>query len=515
MTNTLRHRFYLIIGVFLFLPILLLPTLNIAAAADFYLSNPGIELRRLQICENCGKKLVVTSIAPGAAVRCPHCQRVQRRLPDDELIIKVYQICPSCSLRLDVSGLKPMEAFKCGSCNFEQRVLPEAVYQPPSNAGVGKIPAEKTIEPTDRLLPPKTREIEEPVIPGLNAPEGSTKDDFNIEIDESEPKTSSSTPSPTRKNTSNSADTDPVAKDTDTSGAYLDLPQMDNDIEGSVSILVNGESIFESEIMRSVLSKLELHQTTSDKPLTAKDKANLYTSLRIEAENELIDEKLILQEAVKEGLLNTSEALPASISNSSTMGSTQQLNLEYYQNELAQKHAKSFTMPSNGDLLIYYNKNILEYSHPDQVVLDSIVIYNDRSNRRDRRSANIISRDIKSKLDRGVDFTLIASRYSEGPFHKEGGRIRRVDGELIPTNFLIKPLRKYQYSLKSGDMFGPLELPTCNLFIQVADVKKGKAKPFDIVKAEVEKAVTQDSMDREFNKWLASIRRAAVIEYTK
>ena len=152
MSKTSKIFFFIVASVLFFSQnvITLSPAAN---AADFQLSNPGIELRRLQICENCSEPLVVTSIAPGAAVRCPKCQRVQRRLPDSELIVKVYQICPSCSQRLDVSNLEPMEAFRCGACNFEQRVLPEAVYNPPSNSGKGKIPAKKIINPSARLLP--------------------------------------------------------------------------------------------------------------------------------------------------------------------------------------------------------------------------------------------------------------------------------------------------------------------------------------------------------------------------
>ena len=156
-------------------------------AADFQLSDPGIELRKIQICKHCSKPLIVTSIAPGAAVRCPHCQHVQRRLPDSELQTKVYQICPSCSCRLDVSGMKPLEAFKCGSCGFEQRVLPEAVYLPPSDAGTGSIPAQKTILAAPKLTLPPKKQLPEPVVPGLNAKGSPVAPEFSIEIEKKIP----------------------------------------------------------------------------------------------------------------------------------------------------------------------------------------------------------------------------------------------------------------------------------------------------------------------------------------
>ena len=271
-----------------------LPTAEKAQAAEFQLSNPGIELRRLQICENCGEPLVVTSIAPGAAVRCPKCRRVQRRLPDSELIIKVYQICPSCSQRLDVSGLKPMEAFRCGACGFEQRVLPEAVYNPPSNAGKGKIPAEKTVKASPKLQPAPTQDIPEPVIPGLNAPAPQVQQEYDIEIDdmtENPPQTENNTTGGKKKEPKTEEPVLPPAAN----NGFLNLPDIDSDIEGDVGILLNGEKIYESSIMRRVLTKFEKYQLQHKKSLSIKEKAALYSEFRKAAENELINERLIIQ----------------------------------------------------------------------------------------------------------------------------------------------------------------------------------------------------------------------------
>ena len=484
-------------------PIYLPPEIISAEAADFQLSNPGIELRRLQICENCGEPLVVTSIAPGAAVRCPKCRRVQRRLPDSELIIKVYQICPSCSQRLDVSNLKAHEAFRCGACGFEQRVLPEAVYTPPSNAGTGKIPANKTVKASPGLQPPFSREISEPVVPGLNAPEAKSTQEYDIEV-ENIPDTES-TPQ-TEDETGNNSTPQPVKEEKEISqphsSGFQNLPDIDNDIEGDVKILVNGEKIFESAIMRRVLAKFERYQLQNKETLSIKDKAELYVTIRKEAEKELINEELIVQEAAREGLIDTPGQETAEL-------------LPICRERLISRHAHLFTTPSTGDLLKFYKKNIKEFSSPDQLILDSIVVYNDRSSRRDSRSSEIIASEVKERLDKGVDFTLLASRYSEGAFHNEGGRIRKVDSQFISANFLIKPLRHKSSSLQSGDMFGPIDLPSCKLFVQIAEVKHGSAKPFATVRNEVQKSLTSQSLDREFTNWLSTIRKAAVIEYKK
>ena len=276
--------------------------------------------------------------------------------------------------------------------------------------------------------PKKKEEIPEAIVPGLNAPEGAMQEDYDIEIEDFTPGKKPA------KNKIKPRDTgtkkNPESDTPDTSGSYLNLPEMDNDIEGNVSILVNGEAIYESSIMRRILDKFENNQTKNNQQLSIKDKAKFYSKFRKDAENELINELLIMQEAKRCGIPDTT-----------TPNSDYTTTLSSYKKQLLETKHQKTNIPSTAELVKYYKNNIKDYSYPDQLVLDSIVIYNDRTSRRDNRNSNIISSEVKERLDKGVDFTLLASRYSEGAFHNEGGRIRRVDSELIPSNFLIKPLR--------------------------------------------------------------------------
>lgn len=124
-----------------------------ARAADFHIAGPTIELRRLQYCTECDHALVVTTIAPGAAVRCPHCTSVQRRLPNRLLEERVFQVCPSCASRLDVAHLDPHQQLRCGTCGLAQYVLPEAVHRPSSQSGTGRIPPAHVVPDIDGQPP--------------------------------------------------------------------------------------------------------------------------------------------------------------------------------------------------------------------------------------------------------------------------------------------------------------------------------------------------------------------------
>jgi len=115
-------------------------------AADFHLDGPTIEMRRIQYCEVCDRPLMVTSVSEGAAIRCPYCDSMQRRLPTRLLEVKVYQVCPRCGSRLDASNLKPGAQICCGKCGLYQTVLPEAVPQD-KIGGTGRKPGAAPLEP--------------------------------------------------------------------------------------------------------------------------------------------------------------------------------------------------------------------------------------------------------------------------------------------------------------------------------------------------------------------------------
>ena len=89
------------------------------------------------------------------------------------------------------------------------------------------------------------------------------------------------------------------------------------------------------------------------------------------------------------------------------------------------------------------------------------------------------------------------------------------DTPYIPVNNLIKPLREYQYSLKSDDIFGPFDLPSCKIFIKIISIKRGDIKKFTTVKREVEDILLGGKKEKEFKSWLESVKQAAVIEYIK
>lgn len=463
-------------------------------AADYELGSPSIEMRRLQYCEECGEPLVVTSIAPGAAVRCPKCERVQRRLPDSELAVKVYQICPSCGARLDVAGLKPLDPLRCGSCGLAQRTLPEAAVIPTSDAGQGRIPAGPQIEPAVMPAVAGGRTLPTPKVPGLNDREYAQP------------------AAPGRGAAASAAPRSGEEREVDP----LPEPLAPSAQSLRPAVWVNGQPIAEATVARLLRRNYEIIRLNRYFPGAGKADLPKIQQVRDRIVNDLIDHTLIVQAGEKAGINPLAPAIEARIKSSDGELTPEAAREELIVDELYRRHGSNGRKYSESGLREYYQKNPFHYSAPDRYRLRSIVLYTDRKGRPDMRDAEEIGRELARKIEFGVDFGTLANRYSEGPFRDDEGVVRSSEeAGLIPANNLARPVRRALASYHPGKIIGPVTMPGCLLFVKVEDFRRGELRPFDEVQDEVLRAVREGDEDKAFAEWVASLRRAALIEYPK
>ncbi len=480
-------------------------------AADFELSSPTIEMRRLQYCENCREPLVVTSIAPGAAVRCPKCERVQRRLPDSELEVKVYQICPSCGARLDLNGLKPLDPLKCGSCGLAQRALAEATALPKSNAGQGRIPDGPQIGPSTVIKEPGPRVLTAPKVPGLNTKEYSAPAFAGGTPDEA---VGSSLNNPA----GNATGTPSVAP---RPGEEREADPLPDSLAPSAQSLrpavwVNGVPIAEATVSRLLRRNYEIIRLNRYFPGAGKADLPKIQQVRDRIVNDLIDHELILQAGRKEGIHPLPAAVEARIKSSGGELNDETAKEELVIDEMHRRHGGNPRKYSETGLREYYQLNPFQFSAPDRYQLRAIVLYIDRTGRPDMRDAEEIAREIRRKVEFGVDFGALAKRYSEGPFRDDEGAVRNSGDEgLIPADNLAHPVRKLLADFTPGKVAGPLTMPGCVLFLKMENFQRGELRPFELVQDEVLRAVRAGDEDKAFSDWVQSLRRASLIEYPK
>ncbi len=478
-------------------------------AADYDLASPTIELQRIQYCDKCHNPLIVTTIPPGAAIRCPKTGYVMKRLPDSELEVKVYQVCPSCGTRMDVSKLKSFQPFKCGSCGLVQRVLPEAVYLPPTGAGKGSISPVETVGAAPETAGSKIKtDSREPVVPGLNAPEYST----------------SSAGAGDKTMTAGNGDSTATSVNTVPRQTLIEpaTPEMKEVLSAlptagetlKAAVYVNGEGVSESEVYRTLARNFEILRLNRYISGTGKPTMQQLKDIRKKVIDELVDRKLVVQAAQKIGYKPLPDTVAAIAKNTG-------LTMEQARDEAIIEAMRRRYSGAEGSfdeqyLRRFYDDNIELFSEPDKYLLRAVIIYVDRSGRVDGREAEVIASEVSHKIKYGVDFSALASRYSEGPFRSDGGKLRTssVDG-LVPVSNLARPVRRKLEAFAPGKVVGPIALPGCIAFFKMDNFIRGNARDFKQVYNEVKYQARINARDKAFDEWVASLRRAALIEFPR
>ena len=85
--------------------------------------------------------------------------------------------------------------------------------------------------------------------------------------------------------------------------SFLNLPKLNQKYSNKITIQVNGQPIYENEIIREIRRKLESYQLEHSQKTTATERQALYKKFRDEAENTLISKLLIMQQAQKENII--------------------------------------------------------------------------------------------------------------------------------------------------------------------------------------------------------------------
>lgn len=118
--------------------------------------------------------------------------------------------------------------------------------------------------------------------------------------------------------------------------------------------------------------------------------------------------------------------------------------------------------------------------------------------------AKKLAEDILARIKKGEDFAALAKKYSEDPGSKNTG------GELgfFSTGAMVKPFEELAFSLKVGEVGGPVKTDFGYHIIKVEDtrIKKIKGEP------DPEKAILKEKQERAFNEWFYKLKQNAKVE---
>ncbi len=107
----------------------------------------------------------------------------------------------------------------------------------------------------------------------------------------------------------------------------------------------------------------------------------------------------------------------------------------------------------------------------------------------------------------GSDFASLARQYSEDMTAESGGDLGVIKrGQTLPV------FEAAVFSLKDGEISDVIRTPNGLHIVKVEARSKGDGRPLAEVRAEVERRVLQEKIDKRFQEWANELRNKAFIE---
>lgn len=156
----------------------------------------------------------------------------------------------------------------------------------------------------------------------------------------------------------------------------------------------------------------------------------------------------------------------------------------------------------------FYQKNNENYREKDMLKISTITIPKftgdaDAGPAKQKKIAD----EIRSKIVAGGDFATMAKTYSQDSRAENGG-----EWDWMERKQMKKSLADTAFNLKSGGVSPVLDDETSYIIIYLDAKKLGDATPLEKVRPDIERIIDQEKGKASLDKWLAELRRKAVIK---
>lgn len=272
---------------------------------------------------------------------------------------------------------------------------------------------------------------------------------------------------------------------------------------------------------------------------TGEDKEEKIEQLKKDILNQMIEEKILIQEAEKKEIKITKIDIDDGMREiRERFESEEEFDKELERQNLTQKELKTkikesllvkklieqeveakVGSPSDEEIKGYYQKHKKDFERPDQIRVRHILIRvgKDVDFKEKSRALNSI-RDIQRQLKEGADFAELAKQYSEDPGSKDNGG----DVGFFAKGMMVKEFEDAAFKLKKGEISDIVETNFGYHIIKFEEEKPGKQMGLDDelglagqavkIKDFIKDTIFRERMEKKFSEWLKEIKDTAKIE---
>lgn len=295
------------------------------------------------------------------------------------------------------------------------------------------------------------------------------------------------------------------------------------ELSDGVKAVVNDSAITYSQVEEFTMPVMEtLQRQYAGQPDALRQK---YDETLRDSLEQLVERQLILHAFVVEGYqlpenfadTLVDERIRDRFGNRTTLMKTLQAQggtIEQFRKELLDQYIVSALRSKNvaQEIVIspykvenYYLTHQDSFKIADQIKLRMIVL-----NKTTADDTNTVSlaREIEGKIKEGATFEEMASLYSQGSQQHAGG-----DWGWIERSVLSKELADAAFTLKPGQVSGPIITADSVYLMLVEQIRPSHVKPLGEIRGDVEKTLRIQEQARLEKQWIDALKRKTFIRY--
>ncbi|MBU1042852.1 MAG: peptidylprolyl isomerase [Candidatus Omnitrophica bacterium] len=240
--------------------------------------------------------------------------------------------------------------------------------------------------------------------------------------------------------------------------------------------------------------------------------------------NQLIEDKLILQQAKKDETITVSEKeidtlvdeLRANFKTAEEFAQilkNQKVTLvdlrKRYKQQMLIKKAVSKEVLSKisiapSEVSDYYEANKDKFAIPEQVRLRSIFLsFSETPKEEVEKKAN----EIYEQLQKGVEFVELVEKYSEGPNVVDAG-----DMGFVKRGSLRQEIEDSAFQLDIGKITKPIKTSSGFYIFKVEDKKPASVSNLKSVQDQIRNKLYSTKVEKKLDEWIAKLKKSALIE---
>jgi len=277
----------------------------------------------------------------------------------------------------------------------------------------------------------------------------------------------------------------------------------------AIAATVNGEVIYARDLDREVTAIARQYGIDLASAQGGQQRAEISRIVL----DQLIEQRLILQEARKRGALATDTQLDQAVQDiKANFPSEAEFQLALDQRGLTladlrdrlrtnltvqnlQARVSQATV-SEAEIQAYYQQHRAEYDSPEQVHVRHILVETEAE-----------ARFVLARLNRGEPFETLARQLSRDPGSKEQGG----DLGFISRGQVVPEFERAAFALQPGQVSGPVKTQYGYHVIQLIERRAGKPGTLDQAREQIRRQLLGKKQETDFTAWLKLVKAQATI----